>query len=391
MPNTLLTPTEIAMEALVLVQSNMVASRLMDRSYEGEIRDGKVGESIQIRRRQSGTANEWTPGGGLTINTRKETPITISLEKHFDSSVEVTQRERQFTIRQFSSQILAPEMLAISEAIDAYACSKLRDLPETVGASVTAPLAALPDSSADLAAVRRVLNDLKVPMNPRYQLVSPAYEEALLSAGEFTKVNESGASGALREAELGRLLGFSTFMDQNVDDTEHTSGTMSTAAVDGSGSPVAAGSTVIPYDTGDQAAGTFTAGDIVHIAGYGKVVVDALETASSNAGSITIREPLREDVADTSVMTVFDGNGGTYESHGAAFHPRAFAMIAPALRPHENAPESTTVVDPNTGLSLRVTFDYDRVAKADVMSIDCLVGVKMVDGNLGAQITLGTD
>lgn len=389
MANTLLTPTEIAMEALVLVQSNMVASRLMDRSYEGEIREGKVGESIQIRRRGAGTANEWTPGGGLTINARSETPITITLEKHFDSSVEVTQRERQFSIRQFSSQILAPEMLAISEAIDSYACGKLRDLPETVGATSSTPLASLPNSSADLAAVRRVLNDLKVPMNPRYQIVSPAYEEALLSAGEFTKVNESGASGALREAELGRLLGFSTFMDQNVNDATFTTGTQTTAAVNGAGSPIAAGATSVPYDTGAVATGTIKEGDIVHIAGYGKVVAAALDTAVANAGTLTIKEPLREDVPDTTVMTVFDGGGNDYQSHGAAFHPRAFALVAPALRPHENAPESTSVVDPNTGLSLRITFDYDRVAKADVMSIDCLVGVKMVDGRLGAQIMLG--
>jgi hypothetical protein len=387
MANTILTPTEIAMEALVLVQSNMVASRLMDRSYEGEIATGKVGESIQIRRRKNGTVNEWAPGGTLTVNDITETQITITLEKHFDVSVQVGQRERQFDIRSFSSQILAPQMLALSEQIDSYACSKLRDLPATAGATASTPLAQLPNTSARLAAVRRVLNDLKVPMNPRYQIVSPAYEEALLSAGEFTKVNESGASGALREAELGRLLGFSTFMDQNVDDATFTTGTMATAAVNDAA--LVAGSTSIAYDTGDQATGTFKAGDIIDIAGYGKAVVAALSTAVANAGTLTIKEPLREDVANDAVITVFDGGGNDYQSHGAAFHPRAFALVAPALQPHDNAPESTTVVDPNTGLSLRITFDYDRDEKADVMSIDCLIGVKMVDGRLGTQIMLG--
>lgn len=389
MANTLLTPTEIAMEALILVQSNMVAARLMDRSYEGEIREGKVGESIQIRRRRNGTINEWTPGGGLTVDDITESPITITLEKHFDASVQVGQRERQFDIRSFSSQILEPQMVAMAEAIDAYALTKVRDLPEFVGASATAPLADLPDSSADLAAVRRKLNELKVPMTSRFHVVSPQYEESLLSASEFTKVNEAGSPDALRRAELGSLLGLSTFMDQNVEDSTHTTGTGTTADVDGGGNPLAVGSTSIPYDNASGATDTFLEGDIVNVAGYGNVVVAADETSVGNAGTLTIREPLRDPVADGATLTLVDGGGNDYQSHGAAFHPRAFALVAPALQPHDHAPESTTVTDPRTGLSIRITFDYDRTEKADVMSVDCLLGVKMVDGRLGAQILLG--
>jgi hypothetical protein len=382
MANTFLTPDEIAMEALVLVQSNMVASRLMDRSYEGEIRDGKVGEQIRVRRRRNGTVNEWSPGGPLTVNDRVESSILVTLEKHFDVSERVTSRERQFKLRNFSSQVLAPMMLALAERIDSYALSKLHDLPEVGGPSELAP-GALPNSTATLAQVRRKLNDLRVPMSPRFQIASPEYEQQLLSAPEFTKVNESGSSDALREARLNRLLGLETFMDQNVDDSTFTTGTQTSIVVNGA---LAIGATSIVYDGGAVAAGTIKAGDILIIAGYGNAVASALSTATAGAGTVTIKEPLRDPVADDVAITVYDGGGTTYQRHGAAFHPRAFAFVAPALAPHENAAESAVRVDPDTGLGLRVTFDYDRDHKADVMSIDCLVGVHMVDGRLGAQI-----
>lgn len=394
MANSYLTPDEIGLEALMLVQSEMVASRLMDRNYEGDFTRAKVGETIRIRRRQNGTVNEWSPGA-LTVNDMVESSISITLEKHFDASVLISSRERQFTIKEFSSQILAPNMLELAESVDAYALTKLRDLPtparQAVGAAPTAA-GALPNSIADMAAVRRTLNDLKVPMQGRTQIVSPEYEEILLGVPEFVKVNESGSSTALRRAELGSLMGFQSFLDQNVDSSEHTAGTETTGGVvAGGGNPIAAGATSLPYDGAAVAAGTFTAGDLINIAGYGYAVVNALVTSSTNAGTLVLREPLRTAVPDDTVFTLFDGTGGTYEGHGAAFHRKAFAFVAPPLERHEHAPESTVVTDPETGLSLRVTFDYDRVEKADVMSIDILVGVKMVDGRLGGQILKGTD
>lgn len=378
MANTLLTPTEIAMEGLILVQSNMVTGRLMDRSYEGEIATGKVGESILVRRRQNGVVNLWTPGT-LTIDPIVETSIPITLDNHYDSSVEVTSRDRQFKIKQFSEQIMEPQMVALAEQIDTYACSKLKDLPEVWPA---AP-AALPTTALLLAGIRRKLNELKVPMSNRVQIISPEYEENLLGAVAFNRVNESGSDGALREAELGRLLGMNFFMDQNVDTSTHTTGTGTTAAMS---AEAVAGATSLPYDTAAGATDTFLAGDIVTIAGYGNVVVDANVTSVSNAGTLVIREPLRSTVADTTVLTLYDGGGNTYKSHGAAFNPKAFAWVSPALQPHVHAPESASVTDPNTGVSLRVTFDFDRVNKRDVMSIDALIGVKMIDGRLGCQV-----
>lgn len=384
MANTFLTPDIIAAEALVLLQSNLVSTRLFSRRYEADLNPGaKKGDTIRLRRRSAGVVDEYD-GTSITIRDIAETNINLTLEKHFDASIRITDRERTLDIVDFSEQVLAPRMVEMGEVIDAYALSKLADIPNPAGPSEAAP-AALPASIADMALVEKTLNDLKVPSAPRYQIASTLYKATILGVPSFVEVDKSGADSALRLAQIGPIMGFNTFMAQNVDTATFTSGTQTTMVVDGSGSPIAAGSTTIPYDGGAIAVGTLVVGDIVNIAGYGNVVIATLDTAVANAGNIIIKEPLREDVADDSAAVNYDGGGTTRALHGAVFHPDCFAFVSVPLDLPTSA-EGAYMQDPATGLSLRAVYDYDRALKADVLSIDILIGAAMVDGRLGAQI-----
>lgn len=386
MANTFLTPDMIAAEALVLLQSNLVSTRLFSRRYEADLNPGtKRGDTIRLRRRSQGVVDEYN-GTSITIRDIDETNITLTLEKHFDASIRITDRERTLDIVDFSEQVLAPRMVEMGEVIDAYALTKLADLPNPTGPSEAAPVA-LPDSIADMALVEKTLNDLKVPNRPRYQIASTQYKATLLGVDSFVEVDKSGADNALRLAEIGPIMGFSTFMAQNVDTATFTSGTQTTMVVEGGGSPIAAGSIAIPYDTGALAAGTLVPGDIVNIAGYGNVVVSTLDTASSNVGVINIKEPLRQDVADQAAAVNYDGGANTRALHGAVFHPDAFAFVSAPLDLPTGA-EAAYMQDPATGLSIRAVYDYDRDLKADVLSLDILIGAAMVDGRLGGQILL---
>jgi hypothetical protein len=384
MANTFLTPDIIAAEALVLLQSNLVVTRLFSRRYEADLNPGsKRGDTIRLRRRSQGVVDEYT-GSSITIRDIDESSIDLILEKHFDASIRITDRERTLDIVDFSEQVLAPRMIEMGERIDSYGLEKLVHLPNVAGPSETAP-AALPASIGDMALVEKTLNDLKVPSRPRYQIVSTEYKAVILSVPSFVEVDKSGVDNALRMAEIGPIMGLSSFMAQNVDTSTHTTGTQVTAVVDGGGNPLAAGTTVIPYDGASGATDTFLTDDILTIAGYGNVVVAADETASGNAGTITIKEPLREAVADDAGITVYDGGGNTRANHGAVFHPDAFAFVSVPLDLPTGA-EAAYMQDPATGLSIRAVYDYDRDLKADVLSLDILVGAAMVDGRLGAQV-----
>ena len=382
MANTFLTASVIAREALLLLESTLVAVNLMDRRYGSRFTGNEqIGDTITIRRRDKANVTEYN-GSSVTPQELTETGIDLVLEKHFDATIKVTSTDMTLEIQDFSEQILAPTMLEIAETVDAYALTKIKDLPNVLGpASGGLGSSALPASIADMASVRRGMNDLKIPMGGRVQIASPEYEESLLSVDSFVEADKAGSSQALREASIGRLLGLDTFMDQNVDDSTHTtgasgeSGTINGALAKGATSMVVA-------SAGNNA--TYLLNDIITIAGYGNVVVAANATMdAAGAGTITFKEPLREAVADTTVITPFAADD-TWESHGAAFHPRAFAFATVPLALPQGGFGAANMQD--RGLSIRVVYDYDRDLKSDVLSLDVLCGAKMVDGRLGGQI-----
>ena len=233
----------------------------------------------------------------------------------------------------------------------------------------------------DLAQVRKTLNELKVPLTGRVQICSPDYEATLLSTENFMTADKRGDGGsALEAASIGRVMGFDYYMGQGVDSASFTSGTFTTGALSADASK---GATQIAIDGAVGATDTVKIGDILNIAGYGNVVVAANVTFSSNAGTVSIVEPLSADVANNAVVTKFGASAEVFQRHGAAFHPRAFAFASiPLVVPPEA--EGTTMSF--EGLSIRAIRQYDISTKKSIMSLDCLVGAAMVDGRLGAQI-----
>ena len=64
---------------------------------------------------------------------------------------------------------------------------------------------------------RERLNVNKAPLDGRRLVMAPTAETAMLKTDIFLKANERGDGGtALENATLGRILGFDTFMCQNV-------------------------------------------------------------------------------------------------------------------------------------------------------------------------------
>jgi len=379
MPNTFLTPSIIAREALLLLESNMVATQLFDRRYTSNFSgEEKVGDTVTIRRRDDATVSEYN-GSSVTPQDLTETGVALVLEKHYDATIKLTSTDLTLELQDFSEQILEPNVLQIAETVDAYALTKLKDLPNVFGPSELA-VGALPASIADMASVRKGMNDLKIPMSGRVQIASTEYEQSLLGVDSFVEADKAGSTQALRDASVGRLLGIDTFMDQNVDSSTHTTGaTGESGTVNGA---LAKGATSMVVASFGNAA-TYLLNDIINIAGYGGVVVAANATMDgAGAGTITFKEPLREAVADSTVITPYETDD-TWEMHGAAFHPRAFAFASVPLALPRGA-EAATISD--RGLSIRVVWDYDRNLKSDVISLDVLVGAKMVDGRLGGQI-----
>ena len=376
---SMITVDWLAREALMILQSNMVATLLTDRQYEADFTGNEArGQTIRLRRRDRGNAEEFSG----TINARglDESGVDLTLEKHFDASFEITSKELTLDLDSFSEQVLAPQIVSIAELVDQYVTGKYLHLPHFANLNASGVPSAFPTTIGGVAQLRKVNNDSKVPTRGRVAVWSSTAEANLLGIEAFTQANTRGDGGfALENAALGHILGYDHFMDQNVDESVLTAGTLTTAAV---AADTAQGATSVAVDGAAQASGTLLEGQSVDIAGE-KYTVAADVTMSTNAGTITLVEPLRKPVEDGDAVTVVQAASDTFQRRGAMFHPRAFAF---ASVPLAIPPEAHGAMISHNGLSIRVVRDYAISTKKSIISLDCLVGCKMVDGNLGAQV-----
>lgn len=83
------------------------------------------------------------------------------------------------------------------------------------GVSTAAPdhrlaLTANPDD--DIRTARRLLNVANVPMQDRFLLISPVFEEAMLGVAGFVETDKYGSSEPIMNGEIGRVFGFRVLM-----------------------------------------------------------------------------------------------------------------------------------------------------------------------------------
>jgi hypothetical protein len=373
MANTILTPSVIAREALMLLESNMVFGNLVFRGHQAEFAGAKAGDTIQVRGPATFTADEYD-GTVLTIQDATESSVPVTLEKHFDVSFKVSDREMTLSIEDFGQQLLSPAMLAIAEAVDGYVASKYAEVHQTVGTA-----GAPPSTLAEVAAVDQALNEARVPLGGRVTVMNPQAKADLFAIPSFAEADKRGDDGtALREASMGRFMGFDHFMNQNV--KTHTAGSLTgTIAVSGAH---AAGVKSVTLATDAGEAIDLVAGDVVTFAGdpQSYVVGAAVSVGASSSGAVAIAPALQLALAGGEAVSLALGD----HVANLAFHPNAIVLAAVPLALPQGAGRAEFVQ--SRGLGIRVVWDYDKDAKSDVISLDILAGAKVQDPRLITRV-----
>lgn len=211
MPNTILTPSIIAKEALMVLRNNAVMANLVHRDYSTEFVNG-VGDTISIRKPAKFEAKEFAEN--VEIQDATETSVSVTMDKHLDVTFSVTAKQMALDIQSFSEQLLVPAMQAFADKIDKYLISLEADITNRVSHAdgLFAP--------ADIIAARKFLTDNAVPTTNRNFVVGSQADADLLNNELFVSAEKVGDNGtALKEASLGRKFGFNIYTDQNVEKT----------------------------------------------------------------------------------------------------------------------------------------------------------------------------
>lgn len=214
MANAFLTPDVVARYALATLYENTVMLPLVYTDYSIEFGGTqKVGDTVNVRKPASFTANEFDRTAGITIQNANEGSFAVKLDKIADVSFAVTSEELTLDIEDFDEQLLAPATEALSQKID-------RDLIG-LGAGITQ--AAGEGSGFEwnkpevLIEAGRLLDIHNVPTGMRHAVTGPTTRANWLNSDLLKHADQSGTTEALRQGSIGRnLFGFDAYMTQNV-------------------------------------------------------------------------------------------------------------------------------------------------------------------------------
>jgi hypothetical protein len=381
MTNTLAAydPIFYAQEALIQLEK---ALGLAGRVYRGYDRTpSEIGKTTSIRKPSTFTAQA-APGSDQDITAEE---VTILLDQWQEVKFGLTDQELTWTGERIVEEHIRPAAYALADKIDQDLASLYAYIPwfnDEVGSGADVK---------DIVDTRAVMFDNAVPLDDPgmiHLMVNGAKEAEFLTLNIFHAANIAGAAATapLMRGTLGTRFGMEIFANQNT--PSHTKGTATTGtlALDGGGSPVAKGTSVVTLDA-VSVTGTLVKGDTFVIAGNTQrySVVSSSVTAAGNAlTGVSIFPALVQEYADDAVVTV------ELASHVAnlGFHRNAIALATAPLSEMGNnvGARMASISDPKTRLSLRSRIWYDGDTSKVKVGLDILYGFKVLDPNLAVRL-----
>lgn len=364
MPNTILTPQIIANEALMVLENNLAMAGLIHRDYSKEF--VKVGDTITVRKPAKFVAKNFT--GTTSAQDITEGSVAVKMDRFRDVTVNVSSKELTLDIKDFSAQVVEPAIQAIAQAVDK---DILAVAVQKAGKTVTGT--ASPTNLADIADMAKFLDLNGAPTQNRSAILHPTHKYRYALTDNLSKVSYAGDSKTLRDAELGGLYSFNTFMSQNCPDTlAATAGTATAYKV-----TATKGATKVNLASVSPATGTVKTGDAFIIDGYMYTITGDFTATSSAVSNVTIDQPIHADFTTTDAYLV-------NTTHSVGIHRNSIALVTRQLEIPLGA--SNAAIASANGLAVRVVYDYNSATKQDSISFDIIYGIKELDTNLIAQI-----
>jgi hypothetical protein len=303
--NDAYSPELWANESLAILEENMVIASLVNRSFEDSV--SKFGDVVNTRRPGEFNALPKTDADDITLQDASATNVQIPLNQHIHTSFVIKDGEWSKSFKDLVQEYLSPAVLSISQRIDRILLGQVHNfLPNSAGLLGGMTSSNSVDYVLD---ARERLNVNNAYAQDRNLIVTPYAETKMLQNATFHQANRVGDEGtALREASLGRKLGFDIYQCQQANyitdlSTETVSGTVTNAAPAGTAAsqPV----TVTNYEV--------KPGEYVVITGNQQVDVVLASTASTSTTAITLVNPLKYAILASAPIKVYkaaDVNGG---------------------------------------------------------------------------------
>lgn len=213
MANTLLSTTAIAEQALATLYESTFLGPLVYTDYGTELATRKQGDTINIRKPATFTAQEFDRAQGIQLQDATEGTVPVKLDKIADVSFAVTDEDMSLKIADFDQQLLSPAMEAIAQHVDLAVLGVRDQVTQVAGTHADAAADGQTwDKPEVLIEAKRQLDLRSVPQRDRFAVVGPTMASKWLNTELLKTANKSGSTEALREGSIGRnLFGFDAF------------------------------------------------------------------------------------------------------------------------------------------------------------------------------------
>lgn len=201
-------------EVLMFVKSNLVLLPLI-KHYDADVQSS--GQTLEIPNVSSITANQKAQNTVVTLNYNTETKITLTLNRHYESSFiveDILKVQSKYDLRSDYTEAAA---YAISEKVDTDLATGMTTTWKTAGQAYGTYGTPLNDTL--ILAVNRYLSENKAPRSDRSLVVHPKGEAELLAIDKYVRYDALGVGGddnSIRNGKIGRIYGVTVYMSQNL-------------------------------------------------------------------------------------------------------------------------------------------------------------------------------
>jgi len=362
-------------EALITVASRMgMANRVFRYGEDTTMRRGSV---VTFAQPSTFTATSVPDTSQQSVDPDE---VSLTLDQHQGVEFGLSSKELATSRANIVQDHIIPAAIAVADKIDLSLTARYVDIPWVQAATAT------PTDVSDITAVRKILQDRKVPFDGNVHfMLSPEREAKFLNLSAFAQYQGAGDVGAAtqRDGDLGRRYGMNFFTNQNVA-THDTTPLTSVTALQANAEATAGATSIVVKDSDGTLAGTISAGDTFSIAGITqRFVVTANATAASNLFTLSIQPPLPSTVAADAVITLTQSDA----TENLAFHRNAYALAFAKLPEYEPGQgiRVASIFDPVTRIALRMSMWVDANNDKQKFRVDALWGVKVLNRNLACR------
>ena len=315
-----------AQESLAILEENMVAAALVHRDFEPYI--ANYGDVVNTRRPAEFTGKRKTDNDDVTVQDASATNVPVPLDQQVHVSFLIRDGQESKGFKNLVQEYLSPAMLAQARFIDKIV---LGQFPQFL-ANGAGKLGGMTTSTVkgDILDVRKVMNNNKAYDSNRNLIWNPNSETLALNTDIFLQANTTGDGGlALREAMLGRKLGFNHYMCQNMASIATTTDVTIDLLVDNTaGYPVGTTTMVV-----DGHSGALTANMWFTVAGDETPHRIVSTSGGSTPVGVTFTPALKHAVVNNAIITIYNPGAVNFSGGYAAGYAKDITYASFSTEP----------------------------------------------------------